>query len=146
MFVTPPLRVFRFAVVEAFAALLDLAPDSTWDRLVRDAAPGSLLAALSGGLGPSHRASVALLGQMPRSSRGTQLRQLGALQLLSKLIPGAKQQVKVVECCRLAVHACDKQFTPCMLQLVSAAGAGLPLRGHHTDIVTVGVVLAWHCL
>jgi hypothetical protein len=87
--------VVRYAVGEAFAALLELAPDATWDRLVRDAAPGSLLHALSGGLGPSHRASVVLLGQMPRSSRGTQLRQLGALQLLSKLIPGAKQQVSV---------------------------------------------------
>lgn len=64
-----------------------------WDRLVRDTAPGSLLHALSGGLGPSHRSAVLLLSQLPRSTRGTVLRQLGGLQLMAKLIPKAKQQV-----------------------------------------------------
>jgi hypothetical protein len=64
-----------------------------WDRLVRDTAPGSLLQALSGGLGPSHRSSVLLLSQLPRSARGTVLRQLGGLQLMAKLIPKAKAQV-----------------------------------------------------
>lgn len=88
--------VCRTALPEAFAALLELPPDTVWDRLVRDTGPGSLLAALSGGLGPSpHRSAVQLLSQMPRSSRGTLLRQLGAVQLLAKqLNPKGKQQVR----------------------------------------------------
>jgi hypothetical protein len=83
---------------EAFAAAIELPDDSMWDRLVRDTAPGSLLGALTGGLGPSHRSSVALLSQMPRSQRGTVLRQLGALQLMAKLIPKAKAQVTFLLC------------------------------------------------
>jgi hypothetical protein len=82
--------------MDAYAALLELVPGSAWDRLLRDTAPGSLLHALSAGTGPSHRSAVTLLGQMPRSARGTALRQLGALQLMSKLIPKAKQQVGLV--------------------------------------------------
>lgn len=80
---------------EAFAAVLEVPPATAWDRLIRDTGNGNLLEAVSGGLGPSYRSAAHLLAQMPRSTRGRALRQLGAVQLLAKLVK-EKPQVRVL--------------------------------------------------
>lgn len=93
----PPLpHPCRCVLPEAFAAVLEVPPATAWDRLIRDTGSGSLLEAVSGGLGPSYRSAAHLLAQMPRSTRGRALRQLGAVQLLAKLVK-EKPQVRVSE-------------------------------------------------
>jgi hypothetical protein len=104
----------RAALPEALAAALLVPDDSTWDRVLP-----SLLEGMSQ-LGPSHRATVRMLGALPRSPRCTQLQQWGALQLAASLVPGAPKQVGLKDVhaqpvlqlavCVIACHTAHQRF------------------------------------
>lgn len=109
------LPACRTALPDALAALLEVPPDSTWDRLLP-----SLLDGL-GGLGPSHRATAHLLAALPassNSSRCTLLKQWAALQLAARLMPGAPKQVRA--CLRCWGGCCCSRVLP-VLWLTLAA-------------------------
>jgi hypothetical protein len=102
---------------EALAALLEAFGDTEWGRVLPD-----LASQVAAPLGPSHRAALRVLCELPPAGaggRGAALRRAGALQLLRKLVG---KEVR-------AVGRAAGRHLPAIGWTTCAAAARRPLRG-----------------